>query len=167
MSIHIKILPFFLAIAIGIVGAVILSQLQISFWWEPNIVDAPTPLIEAEPTTTPTALPPPIPPQEPQRDGLRVSNQTSYPLRIVLLNYSDRSSQEEHTTHWDFAPMEGNIQGLLLSLPEGNLRLKSGDILMAFSLDGSKRYWGPYIIGESQQLQQDSQTQEWQLTLRP
>lgn len=166
MSIHIKILPFFLAIAIGIIGAVILSQLQISFRWEPNLLDAPTPLVEAEPTTTAT-LPPPISPQEPQRDGLRVSNQTSYPLRIVLLNHGDRYSQEHSTTHWDFAPMEGSIQGLLLSLPDGSLRLESGDILMAFSLDGSKRYWGPYVIGESQQVQQDGQTQEWQLTLRP
>jgi hypothetical protein len=69
--------------------------------------------------------------------------------------------------HWDFAPGEGSRQGLILSLPNGNLKLKQGDILVAFAQDGSRRYWGPYVVGETAAPIWNSKVSEWQLILQP
>jgi hypothetical protein len=104
--------------------------------------------------------------------SLRMSNKTTQPLRLALL--ARQSSQKSATAnksksgipaHWDFAPQEGNENGLILSLPQGNLKLEKGDILVAFAQDGSRRYWGPYVVGETSSPQWNSQTQEWQLVL--
>jgi hypothetical protein len=103
--------------------------------------------------------------------SLRMSNKTTQPVRLALL--ARQSSQKSATAnkitgipaHWDFAPQEGSEKGLVLSLPQANLRLEKGDILVAFAQDGSRRYWGPYIVGETSSPQWDSQTQEWQLVL--
>lgn len=86
--------------------------------------------------------------------ALRVSNQTDRPLRVALLtkeaaNSSASKPNYEEPVHWDFAPGEGSSQGLILSLPQGDLKLKKGDIVVAFAQDGSCRYWGPYIVGET------------------
>lgn len=168
MAIRIKFLPYLVVIVIGVVGAVVLSQLNLTLWWEPDIFTQPPPIVETKPELPSSRpLPPPQPSATPQPDGLRISNQTSFPVRVVLLGVGDRLYPDGATVHWDFAPMEGSVKGLLLSLPEGNLKLSHGDIVLAFTLDGSKRYWGPYVIGENIQLQRDRQTNEWQLTLRP
>ena len=70
-------------------------------------------------------------------------------------------------THWDFAPQEGSQTGLLLSLPQDDLRLRNGDVLVAFALDGSRRYWGPYVVGETAAPTQRTPSSEWTLVLEP
>lgn len=102
--------------------------------------------------------------------GLRIANQTDQPVRVALLtqkskpNSSDKSAFS-NPVHWDFAPGEGGTKGLILSLPKGNLKLKKGDILVAFAQDGSRRYWGPYVVGETNAPIRDRKTGEWQLIL--
>lgn len=97
--------------------------------------------------------------------ALRISNQTSQPLRVALL-YKQKAAYGE-PVHWDFAPGEGSSQGLLVSLPEGNLKLKKGDVIVAFAQDGSRRYWGPYVVGETEAPVLNQTTSEWQLILQP
>ncbi|MEH1785349.1 hypothetical protein [Nostoc sp.] len=105
---------------------------------------------------------------------LRVSNQTNQPVRLALLARQSvaKGSGTKHTNydvpaHWDFAPQEGSEKGLILSLPQNNLKLEKGDILVAFAQDGSRRYWGPYVVGETQLPKWNSQNKEWQLVLSP
>jgi cytoskeletal protein RodZ len=104
---------------------------------------------------------------------LRVSNKTTQPIRLVLLarQLSQKSANANKIkstppAHWDFAPEEGSERGLVLSLPQANLRLEKGDILTAFAQDGSRRYWGPYVVGETSSPQWQPQGQEWQLVLQ-
>jgi hypothetical protein len=106
--------------------------------------------------------------------SLRMSNQTNQPVRLALLarhssvkNSAASKTKYNFPAHWDFAPQEGSQRGLILSLPEGNLKLEKGDILVAFAQDGSRRYWGPYIVGETSSPEWNSQTKEWQLLLTP
>ncbi|WP_026100334.1 hypothetical protein [Fortiea contorta] len=103
---------------------------------------------------------------------LRMINQTNQPVRLALL--ARQSAVKGSTTiqnshnipaHWDFAPKEGSERGLLLSLPNGNLKLEKGDILVAFAQDGSRRYWGPYVVGETSLPRWNSPNKEWQLVL--
>ena len=104
---------------------------------------------------------------------LRVSNKTTQPVRLVLLarQLSQKSANANKIkstppAHWDFAPEEGSERGLVLSLPQANLRLEKGDILAAFAQDGSRHYWGPYVVGETSTPQWQPQRQEWQLVLQ-
>lgn len=112
--------------------------------------------------------------------GLRVSNPTDHPVRVALLAQQPQANSAQaaltptgkapvygEPAHWDFAPGEGSSQGLTLSLPEGNLQLKKGDVLVAFAQDGSRRYWGPYVIGETDQPLWNDQGSEWRLSLQP
>jgi hypothetical protein len=107
-----------------------------------------------------------------RQGGLRVSNQTDQPLRIALLaRHGAEVNAVTDTTsllpaHWDFSPLEGSDRGLILSLPEGNIKLAMGDILVAFAQDGSRRYWGPYVVGESAAPEWNPQVGEWELVLR-
>lgn len=127
------------------------------------------------PSSLPTAKTPLASAPTVNPDGLRVSNQTNQPIRIALLaqqSVSDTADSEAKSSyaepaHWDFAPLEGSSRGLLLSLPQGSLKLKPGDILVAFAQDGSRRYWGPFVVGETQLPVQNDQSKEWQLILRP
>lgn len=101
---------------------------------------------------------------------LRMSNQTNQPVRLALLarqtgNKSLIGKQAEVPAHWDFDPEEGSTKGLILSLPIGNLKLEKGDILVAFAQDGSRSYWGPYVVGETSQPTWNSQSQEWVLVI--
>ncbi|PZD74832.1 hypothetical protein C1752_00689 [Acaryochloris thomasi RCC1774] len=96
---------------------------------------------------------------------LRVSNRSIYPIRVVLL--PRKSIANDKRFHWDFAPAEGNQEGLVLSRPTGQLQLQDGDVLTAFALDGSRRYWGPYVVGQTKLPTQESPTSEWQLILTP
>ncbi|MEA5600215.1 hypothetical protein [Nostoc sp. UHCC 0252] len=105
---------------------------------------------------------------------LRMSNQTNQPVRLALLARQSvakgSGSKQTHydlPAHWDFAPQEGSEKGLTLSLPQNNLKLEKGDILVAFAQDGSRRYWGPYVVGETQLPKWNSQNKEWQLVLSP
>ena len=125
-----------------------------------------------EPTTIAQSTPQ-APTAAPVPGALRVSNQSEQPLRVALLTKqpgtSSTASKDKYSEpiHWDFAPGEGSSQGLILSLPQGSLKLKKGDVIVAFAEDGSRRYWGPYIVGETPAPVLDRQTSEWQLVLQP
>jgi hypothetical protein len=102
--------------------------------------------------------------------SLRMSNQTDQPVRLAMLARSPVKGEKTQTNydvpaHWDFDPREGNEKGLILSLPQGSLKLEKGDILVAFAQDGSRRYWGPYVVGETSIPVWNAQGKEWQLIL--
>jgi hypothetical protein len=107
--------------------------------------------------------------------ALRMSNQTNQPVRLALLSRQGEAKAKDKNAiapnhipaHWDFAPQEGNEKGLVLSLPKGSLRLEKGDILVAFAQDGSRRYWGPYVVGETPLPAWNSSNKEWLLILNP
>lgn len=110
--------------------------------------------------------------------ALRLSNQTDYPVRIAFLpkqvgarkqrSGAIKQSVYGEPGHWDFAPQEGATSGLVLSLPtKGIVQLERGDVLIAFAQDGSGRYWGPYIVGETSLPVWNRQKSEWQLILQP
>jgi hypothetical protein len=105
---------------------------------------------------------------------LRMSNLTNQPVRLALLarqagvkSATSKQTNYDVPAHWDFAPKEGGEKGLILSLPQGNLKLEKGDILVAFAQDGSRRYWGPYVVGETSSPKWNTQSREWQLVLSP
>lgn len=168
----IKIHPGLIAALIGGIGAFLLTQLQINPFLEgtgssENTVPVEVSEATPEPGTTPTpsqsvAAPKPI------TGGLRVRNQTSFPVRLVLMESRPATAQNpyQEPVHWNFAPAEGSEAGLILSLPGGNLRLEKGDILLGFALDGSGRYWGPFVVDQTP-LPEKGKSGEWQLTLRP
>ena len=95
--------------------------------------------------------------------ALILSNQTDLPVRVALLA---RGKKAVEPAHWDFAPLEGSTEGLVLSLPEGNFKLEKGDVLVAFAQDGSGQYWGPYVVGESDAPIWDAKLSRWNLTLQ-
>jgi hypothetical protein len=137
---------------------------------------SPTPKAEAPASPSPSVVPTPVAPAVPAapvEGGLRVSNQTAFPVRVALL-YQDEAAAESSKSstygqpvHWDFAPQEGEAKGLILSLPSGNLRLKVGDVLVAFAQDGSRRYWGPYVVGKTPAPTWSAEQKEWYLILQP
>lgn len=98
---------------------------------------------------------------------LRVSNRSEHPVRVALLAKGETEKSYSKPAHWDFAPGEGGGKGLMLSLPQTKLKLKQGDILVVFAQDGSRRYWGPYVAGETASPAWNSKAGEWQLTLSP
>lgn len=98
---------------------------------------------------------------------LRVSNRTEHPVRVALLTKQQAEKSYDKPAHWDFAPGEGSGKGLMLSLPEGQLKVKQGDILVVFAQDGSRRYWGPYVTGETASPAWNTKAGEWQLVVQP
>lgn len=139
----------------------------------------------AAPDSSPAPVPAPTPQTVQSRERLepgtravnrqgklRISNPTEYPVRIALLAKLPATSGKaaagyEPPAHWDFAPQEGGTKGLLVGLPSRNLKVKKGDILVAFAQDGSRRYWGPYVVGETSVPAWNPKAAEWQLTLEP
>lgn len=99
--------------------------------------------------------------------SLRMSNQTNQPVRLALLTRQPQMTTSVVPAHWDFDPQEGSAKGLILSLPDENLKLETGDIMVAFAQDGSRRYWGPYVVGKTSWPQWDRENQEWLLILTP
>lgn len=119
---------------------------------QPSVTSAAKPAVE---------LPPGV---------LRLSNQSEHPIRVAFLakgqaNKSNQQPVYDKPAHWDFEPGEGSSSGLILSLPAGFVKLEKGDILMAFAQDGSRRYWGPYVVGETAQPAWNKEKKEWQLVL--
>ncbi|CAA9363704.1 hypothetical protein AVDCRST_MAG84-3668 [uncultured Microcoleus sp.] len=98
---------------------------------------------------------------------LRVSNRSEHPVRVALLSKRQAKESYGKPAHWDFAPGEGGGKGLMLSLPEGKLQVKRGDILVVFAQDGSRHYWGPYVAGETASPAWNRKAGEWQLILQP
>lgn len=98
---------------------------------------------------------------------LRISNRTEHPVRVALLTKQQTDKSYGKPAHWDFAPGEGSGKGLMLSLPEGQLKVKQGDILVVFAQDGSRRYWGPYVTGETASPAWNTKAGEWQLVVQP
>ncbi len=169
------------ACLVGIVGLLLCLRFSISIEQTPpasqQLPPIPEPLPSASSEQSPIVpLPAPVPTSRldpaavaARQGALRMSNETDQSVRVALLvRHSSAHSDEptSHPAHWDFAPGEGSRQGLILSLPEGNLKLKPGDILVAFAQDGSRRYWGPYVVGETPSPLWDRQKGEWHLTLR-
>ncbi len=101
--------------------------------------------------------------------NLRVSNRTIHPIRVALLPQLKTADQSAYDipVHWDFAPGEGSQQGLLLSLPDQAVQLQAGDVLVAFAQDGSRIYWGPYVVNQTKLPLWNESQQEWQLILEP
>jgi len=173
-----------LAAVIGGSAALFLTQLYFSVWIEPSITaEKAPPVLEMQPTVpvemaedrpeviTEKALPKSI---DPQTDIFRISNQTQYPVRVVLRSHLNPNHAVPTDTphfkepvHWDFAPTEGSIEGLKVSVPTGKLQLYQGDVLVAFALDGSQKYWGPYIVGDTHQPTQKKGSAEWHLVIQP
>ncbi|MBD2090817.1 hypothetical protein H6F67_13250 [Microcoleus sp. FACHB-1515] len=181
-----KLYPAIIAMLMVALGASLLSRWQISIETEPAatpspegseaIAPSPTPI--QSPTPSPTAVEPSpssspsppggeaIAPTSSSRIGsLRVSNRTAQPLRVALLPAV--GGQYREPVQWDFAPEEGSDRGLKLSLPEGDLQVRDGDVLVAFAQDGSRRYWGPYVLGKTNLPRWVSASREWQLVLQP
>lgn len=144
-------------------------------------IPSPTPAIEPSPSPSPSPTPVPSPPpvsQSPSSTAkgdrlgsLKVSNQTTYPVRVALLfqqreNTPTAQPSYNQPVHWDFAPGEGGNNGLLLSLPDNNLQVRPGDVLMAFAEDGSRRYWGPFVVGRTNLPTWNATAQEWNLLLQ-
>jgi hypothetical protein len=98
---------------------------------------------------------------------LRVSNRTEHPVRVALLTKRQAKKSYGKPAHWDFAPGEGSGKGLMLSPPDGQLKVKQGDILVVFAQDGSRRYWGPYVAGETASPAWNTKAGEWQLVVQP
>lgn len=146
-------------------AALVLGAMQFSVSIEPPATVLPAPAPTVVPSATPAAN------QNARPDSkmagvpgaLILSNQTDLPVRVALLA---RGKQAVEPAHWDFAPQEGSTEGLVLSLPEGNFKLKKGDILVAFAQDGSGQYWGPYVVGESDAPVWDRKLSRWHLTLQ-
>lgn len=179
MASKINLLPGVIAVLVGGMVAFLLTQFQLSIWIEPSGSESTSPpVLDADPIRSPAV--PSVQPQSPAvpqppiaANSLRVSNQTSYPIRVVLLANNTEPVANSPTeafrkpVHWDFAPTEGGTEGLILSLPQGSLELYPGDVLVAFALDGSRHYWGPYIVGETSVPAQKGQPPVWELLIRP
>lgn len=174
------------ATAVGLL-ALVLSHYQIDVLISPApeaipedvaSSDLPPAVSFAPVATTPTPGSPLWNPQPPSPAPaiaglLRVSNQTQHPIRVVLLKQNlgpdpaNPSTYEAAPAHWDFAPAEGSLQGLVVSLPEGKVSVGPGDILMVYAQDGSSRYWGPQVVSQTKQPLWNPEQQEWQMILRP
>jgi hypothetical protein len=76
------------------------------------------------------------------------------------------SSAFREPVHWDFVPGEGAARGLVLGLPDADLAIQPGDVLTAFAQDGSQRYWGPYVVGDTDFPRWNAEAEEWVLILR-
>ncbi|SRR5579883_1178258 len=132
----------------------------------------------AVPAAQTEAVKPPAGAASIRQGVLRVGNPTDYPVRVALLAKKLMVETASSTAksddvgydlpaHWDFAPEEGGGKGLVVSLPDRNLKVKKGDVLVAFAQDGSGRYWGPYVVGETPLPVWNPKTAEWQLILQP
>lgn len=122
---------------------------------------SPKPSVAASPAASPAAAP-----SGAIAGNFRVSNRTEHPIRLALLSRQGATASSE-PVHWDFVPQEGSSKGLILSLPTTSLQLQKGDVVVAFAQDGSRRYWGPYVVGETSQPQWDADRSEWRLVIAP
>ncbi len=163
----------------GVRLGVILSLSAALFGLSPRLATAQIPLdtdnnpgesqpaiIDSDPDEIPTPNSSPI---QPRSGFLRVGNRTPYPVRIVVLLRGGEHLINPKPAHWDFAPGEGGTEGLMLSLGEEAepLQISPGDVIVAFTIDGTRRYWGPNVAGESLAPFWDPQNESWSMILQP
>lgn len=136
-------------------------------WADPiaQLSPEPSPAAPSDPTPNPEISPSPQPPQ--RLGSFRVGNRTPYPIRLVILLRSGERVLTPERAHWDFAPGEGGNEGLLLSLGTEPLQISPGDVVIAFTIDGTRQYWGPNVVGESLSPFWDPQQQVWSMILQP
>lgn len=103
----------------------------------------------------------------PRTGSLRVGNRTDFPVRVAVMLRSGDYKDRPQVFHWDFAANEGGSEGLPLSLEADPLLISPGEIIMAFSLDGSQRYWGPNLVGESLSPFWEPSLKVWSMILQP
>ena len=108
---------------------------------------------------------------------LRVSNRSEHPIRLALRVRAEKAQGDkyneklvlplkyEQPAHWDFYAGEGGDRGLVVALPSRSVYLKRGDVVFAFAQDGSQRYWGPFVVGETDNPIWSDRSSEWQLVL--
>jgi hypothetical protein len=141
---------------------------------EPESTEPKSPPLPA--LQPPASLPKPDPAAIAVRLGaLRISNPTEHPVRVALLAKqaaphrpaTQSPGPYELPAHWDFAPQEGSETGMIVGLAGRSLRIQPGDILVAFAQDGSRRYWGPFVVGQTELPIWDVKLGEWQLILQP
>jgi|GEM_PF-440006 len=150
---------------------VILTLVGVGLWQRLN----PPPIREIP--ESPPIIVPPLPDSLPRpsvipgaRQGsLRVGNRTDRPIRIVLLTKqgSKLAWNQTEPLNWDFAPSEGGTEGLQLSLPDRQVKISAGDLIFAFTTDGSRTYWGPNVVGDTDSPFWDDKRKEWSMVLQP
>ena len=108
---------------------------------------------------------------------LRVSNRSEHPIRLALRVKAEKAQdgkynekvalplKYEQPAHWDFYAGEGGDRGLVVALPSRSVYLRRGDVVFAFAQDGSQRYWGPFVVGETDNPIWNDRSSEWQLVL--
>ena len=108
---------------------------------------------------------------------LRVSNRSEHPVRLALRVKAEKAQdgkynekvasplKYEQPAHWDFYAGEGGDRGLVVALPSRSVYLRRGDVVFAFAQDGSQRYWGPFVVGETDNPIWNDRSSEWQLVL--
>jgi hypothetical protein len=155
--------PLILGMVISLVGVGLWQRLN-----PPTVRETPSPATVIVPPL-PSTPPRPVSIPGAQQGILRVGNRTEHPVRIVLLSGKrDRTSWNGvEPVNWDFAPSEGGTEGLLLSLPTGQVKIAQGDIIFAFATDGSRLYWGPNIVGQTISPFWDGDRREWSMVLQP
>jgi hypothetical protein len=153
--------------AYPLVFGIVLTLVGMGVWQKSNIqtvraVPAPLPVVVAQSASPKIST---RPHQGHDQIGtLRVSNQTEHPVRIILLL---RGVVNGEPLSWDFAPGEGGKEGLQLSMPKDQIKIKSGDVIVAFATDGSRAYWGPSVVGDPNKISWQSDRREWNLIIQP
>jgi hypothetical protein len=156
--------------AYPLVLGVVLALIGVAIWQ--RFSPPPTPQT-IEPRVVIPPLPSPLPRPSPilglNEGSLRVGNRSNYSVRVVLLSGrgKDISRNQIEPLNWDFAPGEGGSEGLILSLPGEQVKITQGDIVFAFATDGSRTYWGPNVVGETDAPFWDRDRQEWSMILQP
>jgi hypothetical protein len=166
-------------------GWLLLRRFQIGVEFSSATPDQ-VPVITTQPSESPgrsspakaetkTPLSKPDPAQAAAHQGsLRISNRSSHALRVALLSRQSKdlstksgnsSTRFAAPAHWDFEPGEGSTEGLVVSLPDREIKLKKGDVVVAFAEDGSQRYWGPFVVGETDRPTWNARSAEWGLVL--
>ncbi|MBD1859765.1 MULTISPECIES: hypothetical protein [Leptolyngbya] len=166
-------------VLIGIVGAGLMKLFAIEISIAPAAPNA-VPMIKTteSPSVEPVA---PVKIEKPnataiaaKQGNLRIRNRSDYPIRVALLSRQPKEANLKSGSpqsgfappaHWDFAPQEGSQSGLLVSLPQRSIQLKRGDVVVAFAQDGSQRYWGPFVVGETERPDWSAQAGEWELVI--
>jgi hypothetical protein len=87
---------------------------------------------------------------------------------VVVLTRQVSGVEGNVPAHWDFAPGEGGSDGLTLSLDaQQPFVVRPGDIIVVFAVDGSRRYWGPNIVGETLAPFWDGRDRTWTTIVQP